>query len=264
MSAEIVKKRRGRPKKVISDPVEVEIPESVQTSTTRTKSTKAGAKKGKATPVISAKVSADKKPVSRTVETSAATRIPSTTTTSKILEQVRRLESRKASVPDSPARNVVEQTIQDPSEAAPRIIASNVSLEDIQPKSSAPPPTTRAANAAKPAPVNPPPPVDMSPPPPAAPASKADVPLRELNSAIVSDISTRAGARPNTSSGSRALPKNYKPVARKVSAAIVAMPILIVTSYVLYQRLVLGQEKKLLVPPPPPEGGKRGGVARNQ
>jgi len=64
----------------------------------------------------------------------------------------------------------------------------------------------------------------------------------------VSNISTRAGARPNVGSG-KPLPKNYKPIARKVTMAIVAMPIAIVTSYVLYQRLVLGEDRKLLVKP---------------
>ncbi|RDW69915.1 hypothetical protein BP5796_08312 [Coleophoma crateriformis] len=78
-------------------------------------------------------------------------------------------------------------------------------------------------------------------------APKAKIPIAALNSAIVSNISARAGARP-TADGSRPLPPNYKPVARKVTMAIVAMPILIVTSYVLYQRLALGEDQKRLVP----------------
>jgi hypothetical protein len=56
-----------------------------------------------------------------------------------------------------------------------------------------------------------------------------------MNSAVVSQISERAGAR-QSRPGSKALPNNYKPVARKVTLAIVALPIAIVTSYVLWQR----------------------------
>lgn len=42
----------------------------------------------------------------------------------------------------------------------------------------------------------------------------------------------------------------YAPVARRVTLAMVAAPIAIVTSYVLFQRLVLGQERKKLISPP--------------
>jgi len=41
--------------------------------------------------------------------------------------------------------------------------------------------------------------------------------------------------------------REYKPVALRVTLAMVAAPIAIVTSYVLFQRLVLGQERKKLV-----------------
>jgi len=57
-----------------------------------------------------------------------------------------------------------------------------------------------------------------------------------LNKAIVGDIAGRAGARPNTSGGANPLSKSYKSAARKVTMTIVALPIAIVTSYVLYQR----------------------------
>jgi len=64
---------------------------------------------------------------------------------------------------------------------------------------------------------------------------------------IVSQISSRAGARPGRPPTD--LPANYKPVARRVTLAIVALPIAIVTSWVLYQRLILGEERKHLVRP---------------
>jgi hypothetical protein len=100
----------------------------------------------------------------------------------------------------------------------------------------------------------------------AKPTPKPHVPIAALNSEIVSNITTRAGARPNPTGGN-SLPKNYKSVANKVTMAIVAMPIAIVTSWVLYERckvpslirekgnvlitgeVVLGEERKNLVKP---------------
>ena len=71
------------------------------------------------------------------------------------------------------------------------------------------------------------------PPPKAAPAPK--LPIAALNSAIVNNISTRAGAKPNMGS-SKSLPANYKSNARKVTMFIVALPLLVFSSYGLYQR----------------------------
>ncbi|KAI6246739.1 hypothetical protein HI914_04636 [Erysiphe necator] len=48
---------------------------------------------------------------------------------------------------------------------------------------------------------------------------------------------------------SKPLPPNYKYTKRKVTMAIVALPIVIVTSWVLFERLWLGKERKELVPP---------------
>lgn len=45
------------------------------------------------------------------------------------------------------------------------------------------------------------------------------------------------------------LPPNYKSIKRKVTMAIVALPIVFVTSWVLFERLWLGKERKELVPP---------------
>ncbi|RKF53436.1 hypothetical protein OnM2_105008 [Erysiphe neolycopersici] len=48
---------------------------------------------------------------------------------------------------------------------------------------------------------------------------------------------------------SKPLPPNYKSTKRKVTMAIVALPIVFVTSWVLFERLWLGKERKELVPP---------------
>ena len=71
-------------------------------------------------------------------------------------------------------------------------------------------------------------------------------PLSALNSAIVNNITSANGARPNRE---QPLPPNYKPVARKVTLAIVALPVLLVTSWVLWDRLVMGKERKELIRP---------------
>ncbi|KAH7327440.1 hypothetical protein BKA65DRAFT_510601 [Rhexocercosporidium sp. MPI-PUGE-AT-0058] len=297
MSAEVAKKR-GRPKKVISDPVEVERPETAKKGTTRAKSTKTVAKTTKATLVASAKGNGVKKSVPKAAGASASSKIaskmnvapakpvvketekptaakhtptsPTTTTTSKILEQVKEMEVKKTALPQQPAKGTTgtaskasipevvnkvggsRQELKQSTEASKpqSIVASKSNPVSSQQKSS---PPTKSLDPRPTAKQPPPPPGKSTPPPPAqsvkpTPKPTPHVPIAELNSKIVSNITTRAGARPNTS-GSQQLPKNYKPVARKVTMAIVALPILIVTSYVLYQRLVLGEEKKMLVPP---------------
>lgn len=76
------------------------------------------------------------------------------------------------------------------------------------------------------------------PPPKPAPPTKPPapkIPLSALNAKIVDNISKPEVARPSAG-GQQQLPKGYKPVARKVTMVIVALPIVIVTSYVLWQR----------------------------
>ncbi|KAI9712891.1 MAG: hypothetical protein M1812_006760 [Candelaria pacifica] len=80
-------------------------------------------------------------------------------------------------------------------------------------------------------------------------AAKPTLSPSSLNSFAVSQLSTgRFGTKPKTNDA--ALPANYKSAARRFTFAIIALPIAIVTSYVLYERL-LGQERKRLVRSPP-------------
>ncbi|KAB8337129.1 hypothetical protein FH972_021433 [Carpinus fangiana] len=53
-------------------------------------------------------------------------------------------------------------------------------------------------------------------------------------------------ANPYGGAGNR-LPPNYNSTARRITLAMVAAPILVVTSYFLWRRLVLGEERKRLV-----------------
>ncbi|KAJ6256794.1 hypothetical protein Dda_8662 [Drechslerella dactyloides] len=45
------------------------------------------------------------------------------------------------------------------------------------------------------------------------------------------------------------LPAKYRPAAIKVTLLIVALPVAIVSSYLVYKRLYLGEDRRRLVPP---------------
>ncbi|PQE24321.1 hypothetical protein CJF31_00002572 [Rutstroemia sp. NJR-2017a BVV2] len=68
------------------------------------------------------------------------------------------------------------------------------------------------------------------------PAQASHIPFKALNQAITSQLTTRAGARPTAGGQQKPLPSNYKSVARRVTMTIVALPIAIVTSWVLWDR----------------------------
>jgi hypothetical protein len=123
---------------------------------------------------------------------------PVTPDTSRILSQVSNLSAKQNLAPPP-------ETPQAPSKVLP-IMPAPLSTTPVAKSSSSKPPT-----------------------PP-------KIPVAALNSKIVENIAGRAGARPNARGGGGALPPNYRPVARRVTATIVALPIAIVTSWVLYQR----------------------------
>ncbi|OCK83477.1 hypothetical protein K432DRAFT_423346 [Lepidopterella palustris CBS 459.81] len=100
-----------------------------------------------------------------------------------------------------------------------------------------------------PKPRTPPPP----PPPPAPAPSKPSVPLPSTNSSAPAGTATTDIPNPNTSGTPGAktkpdgkLPPKYKPAARRVTAIMVALPIVIVTSYELYLRLIVGRERRAM------------------
>lgn len=61
------------------------------------------------------------------------------------------------------------------------------------------------------------------------------IPLKALNQSITSQLTTPSGARP-TGEGGKPLPVNYKAVARRLTLTIAALPVLLVTSWVLWDR----------------------------
>lgn len=229
MSAEIVVKKRGRPKKIVSDPEEVKAPASnaPKKTTARAKSTKTDpkpTKNSKASPAakpvqkvtsisppeskITAKSAAQESKVTQQLHSSNGEAIPKTSPTtpvtpetSKILNQVRELSTKNATPQANPTLSPSKPSISKSTSHSP------------PPKVPTPP---------------------TAPVPPSNPSPK--VQISSLNSQIVDNITSRAGARPNASTKQNPLPPNYKSAARKVTMAIVAMPIVVVTSYVLYQR----------------------------
>ncbi|QSZ32468.1 hypothetical protein DSL72_002042 [Monilinia vaccinii-corymbosi] len=116
-----------------------------------------------------------------------------------------------------------------------------------------PPHDKTAEHGASPAPPPPPPP--PLPPASANPSAKS-VPLRALNRSITEGLTGRSlggggGRRARPGETPRPLPRNYQSVARRVTMTIVALPVALVTSWVLWDRLVLGTERKSLVHDPP-------------
>ncbi|KAE8441093.1 hypothetical protein EG329_005888 [Mollisiaceae sp. DMI_Dod_QoI] len=276
MSAEVVKKR-GRPKKVITDPVEVELSDIKKKSTSRAKSTKVIPKATKPS-TTSAKTTTAKDNASKSIGSPATPKAtpplpsealksakPAASAQSNLRKSTPAPSAGKAQVsaiPERPASKILEQVreLSASSEASSRMTQPSTHPKTA---SKATPPATKSSSVPPPAntttpksvaqletPVSKTPPSTKpapSSPPQPKPTMKPHVPIAALNSEIVSKISTRAGARPNAA-GSKQLPNNYKSTARKVTMTIVALPIAIVTSYVLYQRLVLGEEPKKLVP----------------
>lgn len=281
MSADPVKKR-GRPKKVISDPVEAILPEGTKKTTARSKSTVAASKTVTSktstvkppTPVKSTleswktATSPQKSPTSPPPRKQPTPKIaqnptPTKTTskssvtlqTSKILSQVRELSANNPIPPGNIKKSSKPSSVSASSNPQPS--TSNASLPKkpavaapIQPLKT-PPQQISQSNI----------PPNTTEPPLLKPAAK--IPVASLNSQIVDNIATRAGARPNTAGSKSSLPPNYRPVARKVTMTIVALPILLVTSWVLYERckffrcdrgltlmlhtVILGQDRKVLV-----------------
>ncbi|KAF7887926.1 uncharacterized protein EAF01_011080 [Botrytis porri] len=128
------------------------------------------------------------------------------------------------------------------------ILAQVQRMQSVRSASTQETPASSSSQSPKPKP-------SQSQPKPARTATKStksELPLKALNQSITSRLTTPAGARSmGRGKGEKPLPGNYQSVARRVTMTIVALPILFVTSWVLWDRLVLGQEKKSLLREPP-------------
>ena len=91
------------------------------------------------------------------------------------------------------------------------------------------------------------------------PSKSSSLSPTALNAFAVSQLSARAHpSRPAPQINDGRLPDKYKPAARRITAIMVALPILIVTSCFLWGRLVLGHEQKRFVRAPPGRSGAEG------
>ncbi|TAQ88123.1 hypothetical protein B7494_g3522 [Chlorociboria aeruginascens] len=287
MSAEATVKKRGRPKKVLPGPVDVEVRATARPTSSKASDTPAKRKTTTtlATPAAITTTPAAKAPVKTaaaqkmTSKPSSPTPIPQTADSKAAAKPSRppvETTSAQNASPKSPSSPPILQEVESKA-AAPQTTPTPSSpiipvtpetskilsqVRELSAKTAQPPQAIEAAKPSpkttpspstskpNPAPPSPPPKTPQAPPPsssspPSRSPKPSKLPLRSMNSEIVSNITSRAGAKPNTG-GANPLPANYKPTARKVTMAIVAMPIVIVTSYFLYDRLVLGNERKIL------------------
>ena len=223
MSTE-VEKKRGRPKKVITEPVDANVPGSAKKTATRSKSTKAAAKTAKTT--STSKASLSTKPTPEPEAKPAATR----------------KMAPKASPPSLPSTKADgPKTEVKPSTKTPPKVTPETSkiLNELRQQTAKTAPGNSSSPSKQPVTHISPPPQSKNPvasflPKPNPPVPK--IPIAALNKQIVSDIATRAGAKPNAGGPGAVLPKNYKSVANKITMVIVALPVALVTSWVLYER----------------------------
>ncbi|KAI9879487.1 MAG: hypothetical protein M1830_008363 [Pleopsidium flavum] len=225
MSAEMIRKR-GRPRKpngitpFEADIVEISPPAK---TTARKRSTKAAA---------SVETSVPKPSTAKPSAKLAASAVPGRVTTPSI---------KQSAQPSPPPAQAPKPTVNQ----SPVTPATSTILKAVADKrDSASDHTTKNERPIlKGAPVEEPSiiPTQSRPSAPSPALSPASI-----NAYAVSQLSSRP-SRPPPKIGDGRLPEKYKPAARRITFVIVALPIAIVTSYVLYQRLVLGQERKRLI-----------------
>ncbi|KAK1703741.1 hypothetical protein BDP67DRAFT_584428 [Colletotrichum lupini] len=95
----------------------------------------------------------------------------------------------------------------------------------------------------------------------AAAATPAAAPIRPYAPTPSPPRAPEADARPKLNPNSKEYRKAYGTAARKWTATMVAMPILLVTSYFLFDRLALGHEAKVM---PDFEGAKKAAEAQKE
>jgi hypothetical protein len=220
-----VEKKRGRPKKVITGPTDATVPESAKKTATRAKSTKAAPKTPKATTSASKAYLSPKPAPEADIKPAAARK--TTPKTSSSTPPSTKVEAPKLETKSStkPPPKVTPESSKILNELRQQTAKANPGAT-LPPSPQSATPTSPSPQLKKPLP--------SSPPKPTPPTAK--IPIAGLNKQIVGDIATRAGARPNTGGPGGALPKNYKSVANKVTMVIVALPVALVTSWVLYER----------------------------
>jgi hypothetical protein len=221
---------------------------AAQGKTSRTKLPTVAADTSPSHPITPPDAASESFPV--TTQSSIKSSPPKVTpTNSKILNQVRALSSKTPSAAKSYSATSKHSNPTSPTSTTSSTVLSKSTkslTQTNETKSSAPAPssTTSPPKAQQESPLSSRAGIPKTPSsqPSSSPSSsqpqtqtpQKSIPIAALNSTIVSQISSRAGARPGRPPAD--LLVNYKPVARRVTLAIVALPIAIVTSWILYQR----------------------------
>ena len=217
MEAVSAPKKRGRPKKATTNAE----PDLVKDSPRRTKSTKAAPTKAA-------------KKASTTVKKTAVKPIQSKVAPTNTVKSANTIGSA-----------VVQALSKDElnnSEILQKVVALEKSTQSEQTETKA----TAVSESFELPPANKPTmpaPLNDSQSPPALPATTYSEALptkispKSINAFAVNTLSAQAHpSRPPPKAGAGQLPKNYNSVARRITLALVAAPIALVTSWVLYER----------------------------
>ncbi|MCJ1258985.1 hypothetical protein MMC24_006819 [Lignoscripta atroalba] len=251
-----VVRKRGRPKKtesLLQDEVPLSPDKSKRKKSTTTNPQTAGKPSPRVQEAIDhSKMAADALPQQPQRPATAKFTAPiSATPPSKILQQVAEIQKSAATPPQLSPTPIIE-TPKDKPPTSPTTPAPEPLTTTISSFPPPPPPPAAAQPAAVPPPPQPTTPTSTSTPtstPNPNPTTHSPFPSpTSLNAFAVSQLSGRP-SRPTPRIYDGRLPDKYKPAARRITFVMVALPIAIVTSWVLWQRLVLGEERKRLVRP---------------
>ncbi|KAF2176994.1 hypothetical protein K469DRAFT_755359 [Zopfia rhizophila CBS 207.26] len=283
MSTSEVVKKRGRPKKVVDEKAEMVV--EVKKTTTRKASTKTAARAGKGEPDAQAVEKGAKKSVgvrkrtekakgqaevqgvksiveeiSRTTKEDPKTAVKPpkqptsiTQTTSKILQEVaskgalKAANSSTAQSTTPPKPTTPSQPPQPTAQTSPPNPTTTVAPTPSSTNPSTKPP---ARTTTIPLPSKPRDPYQPSSIPPTStprpfPYGSKIPPPSTSNPTAASNLPP-SGEKPVEPVPDINLPKKYKPAARRVTAIMVATPIVLVLGYELYQRFFRGKEVKTL------------------
>ena len=169
--------------------------------------------------------------------------------------------SQKSTVTKSTARKTAARSVEDPTLASTETRQSDLtaptspdpsSAETSSPPPSVSPPLSEAS------PVFSPPPISEDAPPPSQEITRSGTGFSptSLNAFAVSSLS--ASGHPSKIAPplqSDKVAPQYRDAARRVTLFIIAAPIALVTTWLLWERLVMGREKKLLESEKPEEVG---------
>ncbi|KAF2109272.1 hypothetical protein BDV96DRAFT_652119 [Lophiotrema nucula] len=260
MSATEVVKKRGRPKKVVEDVSAVEeakVKGTRNASTkaapaTRTASSSASVKTLKSTPKLNPKTAktipskAKEEPKKAAVKPARPT--PVTPETSKILQKVAQTRAEQSRPPPQPAQasSPPRQPPAKPATPAPPPAPTPTpsSIPQRPPNTTIPLPRN-PIDPSNPQhrPLQPPQPAQPHPRPSAYPTPKLPIiPPHSSTPPRPATAAFNAQVEANKVAYTGKLDPKYRPAARRVTAIMVGIPVVLVTSWELYQRFFMGKD----------------------